>query len=135
MDLSPSDWKYVDERADSSFVGREWVFARVRDFLSGLPGTFLISELLREVGGFADRHETLYKAVLRAATELETNEVGLVFAAQRSREFALALTRVIRHTTPKPGGLLATFADQTASQPDPQSAARHAIELYRKTRD
>jgi len=96
----------------------------------------LISELVREVGGFADPDETLYEAVLRAAaTGLEANEIGLVFAAQRSREFALALARVIRHTTPKPGGLLATFADQTTSQPDPQSAARRAIELHRKKRD
>ena len=41
MDLSQSDWKYVDERA-GAFVGREWVFARVRSFLSGPPGTFLV---------------------------------------------------------------------------------------------
>jgi WD40 repeat protein len=41
MDLSQSDWKYVAERADA-FVGREWVFARVRSFLSGPPGTFLL---------------------------------------------------------------------------------------------
>ena len=41
MDLSQSDWKYVDERA-GAFVGREWVFARVRRFLSGAPGTFLV---------------------------------------------------------------------------------------------
>src|SRR5262249_29812382 len=41
MDLSQSDWKYVDERA-GAFVGREWVFARVRGFLSGAPGTFLL---------------------------------------------------------------------------------------------
>jgi hypothetical protein len=41
MDLSQSDWKYVDERA-GAFVGREWVFAQVRGFLSGAPGTFLL---------------------------------------------------------------------------------------------
>jgi WD40 repeat protein len=41
MDLSQSDWKYVDERA-GAFVGREWVFAQVRSFLSGPPGTFLL---------------------------------------------------------------------------------------------
>src|ERR1700748_1270738 len=41
MDLSQSDWKYADERA-GAFVGREWVFARVRSFLSGPPGTFLL---------------------------------------------------------------------------------------------
>src|SRR5262249_22922949 len=41
MDLSQSDWNYVDERA-GAFVGREWVFARVRSFLSGPPGTFLL---------------------------------------------------------------------------------------------
>jgi hypothetical protein len=41
MDLSRSDWKYIDERA-GAFVGREWVFARVRSFLSGAPGTFLL---------------------------------------------------------------------------------------------
>ena len=41
MELSRSDWEYVDERA-GSFVGREWVFARVRSFLSGRPGTFLL---------------------------------------------------------------------------------------------
>ena len=41
MDLSRSDWEYVDERA-GAFVGREWVFARVRSFLSGPPGTFLL---------------------------------------------------------------------------------------------
>ena len=41
MDLSRSDWKYVDERA-GAFVGREWVFAQVRSFLSGPPGTFLL---------------------------------------------------------------------------------------------
>ncbi|HEY7015589.1 MAG TPA: AAA family ATPase [Streptosporangiaceae bacterium] len=41
MDLSRSDWKYADERA-GAFVGREWVFARVRSFLSGAPGTFLL---------------------------------------------------------------------------------------------
>ncbi len=41
MDLLPSDWKYVGERA-GSFVGREWVFAQVRSFLSGPPGTFLL---------------------------------------------------------------------------------------------
>ena len=36
MDLSRSDWQYVDERA-GAFVGREWVFARVRSFLSVPP--------------------------------------------------------------------------------------------------
>ena len=41
MDLSPSDWAYVEERAES-FVGREWVFARIRSFLSGPPGIFLL---------------------------------------------------------------------------------------------
>lgn len=41
MELSTSDWKYVDERA-GSFVGREWVFEKVRGFLSGPPGTFLL---------------------------------------------------------------------------------------------
>jgi WD40 repeat protein len=41
MDLSQSDWEYVDERA-GAFVGREWVFAQVRSFLSGPPGTFLL---------------------------------------------------------------------------------------------
>ena len=41
MDLSPQDWTYVEERA-GSFVGREWVFAQVRRFLSGPPGTFLL---------------------------------------------------------------------------------------------
>src|SRR5690242_9539047 len=41
MDLSQADWEYIEERADS-FVGREWVFARVRSFLSGPPGTFLL---------------------------------------------------------------------------------------------
>jgi hypothetical protein len=41
MDLSQSDWKYVDERA-GAFVCREWVFAQVRSFLSGPPGTFLL---------------------------------------------------------------------------------------------
>ena len=41
MELLPHDWKYVDERADS-FVGREWVFARIRSFLSGPPGIFLL---------------------------------------------------------------------------------------------
>ena len=41
MDLSQLDWQYVDERA-GSFVGREWVFAQVRGFLSGPPGTFIL---------------------------------------------------------------------------------------------
>ena len=41
MDLSQSDWKYIDERA-GSFVGREWVFAQARSFLSGPPGTFVL---------------------------------------------------------------------------------------------
>ena len=41
MDLSPADWKYVEERA-GSFVGREWVFAQIRSFLSGPPGIFLL---------------------------------------------------------------------------------------------
>src|SRR5262249_51197453 len=41
MDLSQSDWKYVNERA-GAFVGREWLFAQVRSFLSGPPGTFLL---------------------------------------------------------------------------------------------
>jgi WD40 repeat protein len=41
MDLSAQDWKYVGERA-GSFVGREWVFAQVRSFLSGPPGAFLL---------------------------------------------------------------------------------------------
>ena len=41
MDLSPSDWEFLKERADS-FVGREWVFTRVRSFLSGPPGIFLL---------------------------------------------------------------------------------------------
>src|SRR5215813_4527075 len=41
MDLSQADWKYVDERA-GAFTGREWVFAQVRSFLSGPPGTFLL---------------------------------------------------------------------------------------------
>ncbi len=41
MELSPQDWKYVAERADS-FVGREWVFSRVSQFLAGPPGTFLL---------------------------------------------------------------------------------------------
>ena len=41
MNLSPSDWAYIEERT-GSFVGREWVFARIRSFLSGPPGTFLL---------------------------------------------------------------------------------------------
>ena len=41
MELSPSDWEYVAERA-GAFVGREWVLAQVRSFLSGPPGTFLL---------------------------------------------------------------------------------------------
>jgi len=41
MDLSQSDWQYVAER-EGGFVGREWVFAQVRSFLSGPPGTFLL---------------------------------------------------------------------------------------------
>src|SRR4051812_20350246 len=41
MELSRSDWEYVAERA-GAFVGREWVFARVRSFLAGPPGTFLL---------------------------------------------------------------------------------------------
>ena len=41
MDLSQSDWAFVEERA-GSFEGREWVFARVRSFLSGPPGIFLL---------------------------------------------------------------------------------------------
>lgn len=41
MDLSPMDWEYADERA-GSFVGREWVFAQIRAFLSGSPGSFLL---------------------------------------------------------------------------------------------
>lgn len=41
MDLSPSDWAFVEERA-GSFVGRDWVFARVRSFLSGPPGILLL---------------------------------------------------------------------------------------------
>jgi WD40 repeat protein len=41
MYLSSADWTYVDERADS-FVGREWVFARIRSFLSGPAGAFLL---------------------------------------------------------------------------------------------
>jgi WD40 repeat protein len=41
MDLSQSDWEYVEERA-GSFVGREWVFAQVRNFLSDPNGTFLL---------------------------------------------------------------------------------------------
>jgi TPR repeat protein len=41
MDLSRSDWEYVGERG-GAFVGREWVFAQVRGFLSGPPGTFLL---------------------------------------------------------------------------------------------
>lgn len=41
MDLSRSDWEYVAERA-GAFVGRDWVFARVRSFLSGPPGTLLL---------------------------------------------------------------------------------------------
>jgi len=41
VDLSQSDWEYVAERA-GAFVGREWVFERVRSFLSGSPGTFLL---------------------------------------------------------------------------------------------
>jgi WD40 repeat protein len=41
MDLSRSDWAYLEERA-GSFVGREWLFARVRSFLNGPPGTLLL---------------------------------------------------------------------------------------------
>lgn len=41
MDLSSADWAFAEERA-GSFVGREWVFARVRSFLSGPPGVFLL---------------------------------------------------------------------------------------------
>ena len=41
MDLLQPDWEYVEERA-GSFVGREWVFSKVRSFLSGPPGTFLL---------------------------------------------------------------------------------------------
>ena len=41
MDLSRTDWEYVAERA-GAFVGREWMFTRVRSFLSGPPGTFLL---------------------------------------------------------------------------------------------
>ena len=41
MEVSPADWDYVAERADS-FVGRTWVFARLRQFLAGPPGTFVL---------------------------------------------------------------------------------------------
>jgi len=41
MELSPSDWDFLQERAHS-FVGREWVFARVRSFLAGPQGTFFL---------------------------------------------------------------------------------------------
>jgi WD40 repeat protein len=41
MELSPEDWKYVDERA-GSFVGRDWAFAEICGFLSGPTGTFLL---------------------------------------------------------------------------------------------
>ena len=41
MDLLPLDWEYVEQRA-GSFIGREWVFAQVRNFLSGPPGIFLL---------------------------------------------------------------------------------------------
>src|SRR5271157_1359890 len=41
MRLSRSDWAYVDERA-ADFVGREWIFARVRAFLAGGGGAFLL---------------------------------------------------------------------------------------------
>jgi hypothetical protein len=41
MHLSPSDWAYLDERADS-FVGRDWLFEHVRDFLAGPAGIFLL---------------------------------------------------------------------------------------------
>ena len=41
MLISASDWDYLKERA-TGFVGREWLFARIRDFLNGPPGVFLI---------------------------------------------------------------------------------------------
>lgn len=41
MNLSQSDWDYAHERA-GLFAGREWVFAQIRDFLSGPPGAFLL---------------------------------------------------------------------------------------------
>ena len=41
MDFSQSDGAFVEESAES-FVGREWVFARVRSFLSGPSGIFLL---------------------------------------------------------------------------------------------
>jgi hypothetical protein len=41
MDLSRPDWEYVAERA-GAFVGRDWVFVRVRSFLSGPPRTLLL---------------------------------------------------------------------------------------------
>ena len=41
MQLSELDWDYVQERA-AHFTGRDWVFARLDQFLHQPPGVFLL---------------------------------------------------------------------------------------------
>ncbi|MCK5292782.1 MAG: hypothetical protein KAR39_12305 [Thermoplasmata archaeon] len=41
MQLSSITWKYVDERAEH-FTGRSWVFDKIRDFLAGPKGIFVV---------------------------------------------------------------------------------------------
>jgi hypothetical protein len=95
----------------------------------------LAAELARAVkrentfNQFPDLDENLYEPILHAAADqLEPNGTDLLSAAWKSRSFASALARVVQQTTPRPGGLLAAFGEQTARHADPQTAARHVIE-------
>jgi hypothetical protein len=86
-------------------------------------------------GHFPGPDEELYKPILRAAAD-QLEELGMVLllAAQDLRSFASALAQVVSQTTPQLGNPLAIFAEQTAGNADPQTAARQAIEIYLKRR-
>ena len=128
----PLAWVAVADR-DLSF--RRQVFDTVIESADPKMNEALVSALVSSFGTSTDLDETLFEPVLRAAaTELEAHEVSLVFAAEESRRFALALARVIERTTLKSAGLLAMFAEQASHDPDPQNAARQAIEISLKNR-
>jgi circadian clock protein KaiC len=102
MDLSQSDWKYVDEHA-GAFVGREWVFAQVRSFLSGRPGTFL----LRGDPG-----------------------TGKTAVASRLAQASCGRLDTADSLPPVGGGVISTGLDWPAASPAVQVMYRSPVDIY-----
>ncbi len=92
------DWDYLNKRADH-FVGRSWVFTRIREFLSGTPGRFILtgspgsgktavaSRLAQAAfrptsGGTASLQPPVAEGVLHAAYFCRSRRVDLLDVAQ-----------------------------------------------------